>query len=134
MIWTIKWVIIYVLVIKFSFIGPSQKKRKRHARTISLGEYLPQYIPSLELDTKQDEIRVWQRKSPEKESHENQEYHAPPHSAPVITNKQTSFKSQERSLFLGQKEEKEEWQSSISAMLRVRFTQPFTIPTYDIQL
>ena len=108
MIFTIRLIVIYLFVINSLFLGPSQKKRKRHARTISLGEYLPQYIPSLELDTKQDEIRVWQRKSPEKESHENQEYHAPPHSAPVITNKQTSFKSQERSLFLGQKEEKEE--------------------------
>ena len=120
-------------------LGPASKKRRTHKRYISLGEYLPEYMPShLELDSKHDEIRVWQRqrKSPEKDekSQESQ----------VLENRNTSNRGSPQPLkkassFLSQNSVKTEWwrndKSSISAMLPFHITQPFTylliIPTYD---
>ena len=77
-------------------LGPASKKRRTHKRYISLGEYLPEYMPShLELDTKHDEIRVWQRqrKSPEKDDQKTQELQVPPKSPPSPV-KKASFLSQ----------------------------------------
>jgi len=77
-------------------LGPASKKRRTHKRYISLGEYLPEYMPShLELDSKHDEIRVWQRqrKSPEKDDQKTQELQVPPKSPPSPV-KKASFLSQ----------------------------------------
>ena len=89
-------------------LGPASKKRRTHKRYISLGEYLPEYMPShLELDSKHDEIRVWQRqrKSPEKDekSQESQ----------VLENKNTLNRGSPVALkkaasFLSQNSQKEE--------------------------
>merc|ERR1712001_722454 len=81
--------------------GQSLKRRARRPRYISLGEYLPEYMPALDLDSNmsnQEDLRVWQRKSPEKE-HELNEQHQ--------QKQQCTFKDQQRTLSRGQSRKEE---------------------------
>jgi len=77
-------------------------KRRRRPRYISLGEYLPEYMPALDLDSNmsnQEDLRVWQRKSPEKE-HELNEQHQQKQQC-------TTFKDQRNALSRGQSRKEE---------------------------
>ena len=80
--------------------GQTLKRRARRPRYISLGEYLPEYMPALDLDSnmsKQDEdLQVWQRKSPEKENELNEKHQQ---------KQQCTFKDQRTLSPRGRKEE-----------------------------
>ena len=81
-------------------------RRPGHRRYISLGEYLPEYMPAIE-QTTQDELRLWQRKSsPEKEKEPEQKEQQQQQNTQNTFKEQRSFEMDfQRSFFLGQKEE-----------------------------